>query len=94
MKRASYLAAFTVLGILAQFLVHAGIEIWYIGRLLEDFSRYSFGFSWGEWLMIHHVGAVILVVAGALAGFRQGKYWWRKIYQEHLLKRWFPRIAP
>ena len=94
MKHTIYLTAFTLLGILLQFLLHAGLEIWYIGLLLKDFPAYSLGLSWAQWYIIHHVGSILLFFAGALAGFGQGKYWWRKIYQEHLLKRWFGRIAP
>lgn len=82
MKRPVYIVAFTVLGILLQFVIHATIEIWYIGLLTRDFSKYSLGFSWSQWFIIHHVGAGILFLAGALFGFWQGKFWWRKIYEK------------
>ena len=89
MKRIVYLATFTALGILVQFLIHAGVEIWYIGLLLRAFPRYSLGLSWAQWVMIHHFGSIILFFAGAGLGFWQGQYWWRRIYEEHILRRWF-----
>ena len=80
MKRNIYIGLFTFLGILVQFLIHAVVEILYIGLLLKDFSRYGLGLSWEKWLMIHQVGAIILFFGGAYLGFRQGKYWWNRIY--------------
>jgi hypothetical protein len=90
MKRFIYILAFTLLGILLQFLIHAGIEIWYIGLLLKDFSTYGLGLSWVNWVMIHDIGTVVLFFTGAIFGFWQGRYWWRKIYVEHTLRRWIP----
>lgn len=87
MKKKIYIIAFTILGILLQFLIHAGIEIWYIGLLLSDFQKYSFGFSWQQWFIIHHIGTVILFIAGASFGFWQGKFWWRKIYENPRFKQ-------
>ncbi|KPJ71321.1 hypothetical protein AMJ50_02400 [Parcubacteria bacterium DG_74_3] len=81
MKKTIYIAAFTFLGILLQFLIHALVEIWYIGLLTQDFSRYSWGFSWSQWFLIHHIGTVILLVAGIFFGFWQGKFWWHRIYE-------------
>lgn len=75
-----YIIAFALLGILLQFLVHAGIEIWYIGLLVSDFGRYSFGFTWAQWVMIHNVATVVLYIAGAVFGYWQGRYWWKRIY--------------
>jgi len=70
------------LGILLQLLLHAGVEIFYINLLIKDFSKYSLGFSWSEWFMIHHMGTIILFAAGVLFGFWQGGFWWRKIYEK------------
>ena len=85
MKKAIYISAFTVLGILVQFSAHAAIEIWYIDLLVSDFGRYGFGLSWNAWLIIHHIGTVILLVGGTLFGFWQGQYWWRKMYVDKRL---------
>jgi len=79
-KKKIYILLFTVLGILVQFLIHALVEIWYIGLLLKDFPSYGLGLSWDNWLMIHNVGAIILFLGGAILGFWQGKYWWKRIY--------------
>lgn len=87
MKRTVYIAAFTLLGVLLQFLTHALVEIWYIG-LLRDYPTYSLGLAWRHWVMIHDVGAVILFLAGVWLGFRQGQYWWQKIYVERRLRHW------
>lgn len=75
-----YITAFTVLGVFLQFLVHAGIEIWYIGLLVSNFSKYSLGFTWAQWVAIHNVTSVILFIVGAICGYLQGRYWWKRIY--------------
>lgn len=82
MKKKIYLIAFTFLGLLAQFLVHAWVETWYIDLLISDFSQYGFGLSWDQWYLIHHIGTVILLIAGALIGYWQGKFWWKRIYEK------------
>lgn len=81
-KKAFYIFSFVMLGMLLQFLVHAGLEIWYIELLTKDFSTYSLGFSWPEWYLIHHVASVILLALGIGFGLWQGKLWWRKLYEE------------
>ncbi len=79
-KKTIYIISFIFLGILLQFLVHELVEIWYIGLLTKDFSKYGFGISWDNWYIIHHLASVVLLVAGVIFGFWQGKFWWRKIY--------------
>ena len=63
-----------------QFLVHAMVEIWYVGRLLENFGTYGFGLTWSNWFLIHHVLSAVLFIAGAALGFWQGKFWWVRLY--------------
>jgi len=87
MKRKFYIAAFIFLGILLQFLVHAGIEIWYINLLLTDFQKYGFGLSWESWEMIHHGLLLVLLFCGGIFGFWQGKYWWKRIYVDRIFKK-------
>ena len=82
MKKTVYIVLFIFLGILLQFLVHSLVETWYIDLLITDFPKYSFGFSWDQWFIIHHIGTVILFIAGALFGFWQGKFWWQRIYEK------------
>jgi len=82
MKKTIYVILFTFLGILVQFLIHGLVETWYIGLLISDFPKYSLGLLWPQWFIIHHIGTVILFIAGALFGFWQGKFWWRRIYEK------------
>lgn len=84
MKKTAYIASFTFLGILLQLIIHGLVETWYVGLLLKDFSRYGLGLSWNNWFLIHHIATVILLILGILFGFWQGKYWWRKIYEEDI----------
>lgn len=86
MEKAIYLSAFTILGILLQWLAHAVIEIWYIGLLVANSDKYDLGLSWSAWLLIHHIGTAVLFVGGTLFGFRQGQYWWRKVYVDKRLE--------
>ena len=79
-KRSFYIFAFVILGVLLQFLAHALIEIWYIGLLVNDFSKYGLGLSWDFWLWIHGIGSIIFLAVGILFGLWQGKYWWHRIY--------------
>ncbi len=82
MKKTIYIISFIVFGILLQFLIHAVIEVLYINLLLLDFSKYGLGLSWNQWFIIHYIGTIILLIAGVLLGFWQGKFWWRKIYEK------------
>ena len=85
MKRTIYILAFTFLGFLLQFLIHAWIEIWYTGLLASNFLVYGFGLSWSQWYLIHHILTTVLLIAGVGFGYFQGRYWWNQIY---ILKRW------
>ena len=84
MKKTVYVTAFTFLGILLQFVLHASVEVAYIRLLVSDYETYGMGLSWSDWYLIHHVLAVLLFLGGALFGYFQGQYWWRQIY---VLKR-------
>ena len=75
MKRYFYILLFAILGVILQFIVHAIIEIWYIGLLLRDFERYGLGLTWDQWVSIHHVSAVILFLVGLSFGCWQGRLW-------------------
>lgn len=79
-KRSFYISVFIVLGILLQFLIHAVVEIWYIDLLIQDFSKYNLGLSWNQWFLAHHIGSFVLLIAGTLLGLWQGKFWWKKKY--------------
>ena len=79
-KKVIYIVRFVLLGILAQFLVHAIIEIVYIKLLLTQYTVFGFGFEFSTWFTIHTVFAVTLLVLGVGVGFLQGVYWWKRIY--------------
>ncbi len=81
MKKIIYIICFTILGVIAQFLVHAVIEILFINLLLSNFQKYSLRFPWDQWLVVHYVGTIVLLIAGILLGFWQGIYWWKRIYK-------------
>jgi len=82
MKKYFYITSFTFLGFLFQLLLHAGIEIFYISLLTNNFGTYSLGLSWDAWYMIHHIGTVVFLILGIALGFWQGRYWWQKLYAE------------
>lgn len=85
-KKGFYIFAFTILGVLLQFVVHGVLETWYIGLLLANFRTYSLGMSWSAWVTIHNVLTVALFAAGVAFGFQQGRYWWRRVYIERKWK--------
>lgn len=80
MKRTIYIILFIILGVFAQFLAHALLELWYIALLATDFARYGLGLSWDAWFLIHHIATAVLFTGGVLGGYLSGKYWWRVIY--------------
>lgn len=94
MKRTIYIVLFSVLGIILQLLAHALIEMWYINLLLADFPRYGFGLTWETWVLIHNILTVVFFVAGAWIGYKEGIYWWRKIYEENLIAEWKKKEIP
>ncbi len=81
-KKIFYVAAFGFLGLLAQFLVHAVVEIPIIALLVKDFGRYGLGLSWDAWFAIHTVSSTILLGAGVLIGLWQGMYFSKRIYEK------------
>jgi hypothetical protein len=82
MKKKVYISAFIFLGILVQFLIHAGVEVVYIQLLLSQYEIFGLGLSFSSWFLIHNIFAALLLVVGVFVGYRQGKYWWRYIYEE------------
>ncbi len=82
MKKTIYLVMFVVLGVLIAFLAYAMIEVWYIDLLIKDFQKYSLGFSWNHWFLINRLLALIFFTGGIFAGYYQGIFWWKKIYEK------------
>ena len=87
MKRIIYIICFIIFGVVLQFLVHIVIEVLYINLLLKDFQKYSLGFSWDQWFIIHYIGTVIFLIAGILFGFWQGIYWWKRLYENKVVNK-------
>ncbi|OGZ97472.1 MAG: hypothetical protein A3I44_06255 [Candidatus Sungbacteria bacterium RIFCSPLOWO2_02_FULL_51_17] len=86
-KKIFYIGAFAILGALFQFLLHAGIEMWYITLLLRDFDVYGLGLTWDQWVYIHDSGAVLLLIAGIGTGYYEGRYWFARMYDVKLVER-------
>lgn len=89
-KRITYLLAFVLFGVLAQFLVHAGLEMITIELLIRDYNRYGLGLSWDQWYAVHGVLSILFLLMGVVFGWRQGNYWWNVIYVEKRFG-WPPR---
>lgn len=81
-KKTIYISLFTFLGIILSFLVHGAIEIPVINLLVKDFDKYGLGLNWRQWYQVHYVGTIVLFLLGIIAGYLQGKHWWRVIYIE------------
>src|SRR3989338_2304410 len=79
MKKTIYIIAFTFLGILSQFILHAWVEMIYIRALLRDYGSYGLGLSWSDWDLVHRIVSVILLIAGVAFCFWEGPWCWRPI---------------
>ncbi|MEX2052809.1 MAG: hypothetical protein WD898_01120 [Candidatus Paceibacterota bacterium] len=82
LKKKIYILAFILFGIIIQFIIHAVVEGWYIILLVRDYDKYGFGLSWDSWFLIHHIFTLVLLVAGILFGWQQGKHWWHELYEK------------
>lgn len=91
-KRKIYISLFVVLGLLAGLVVHGLIELWYIHLLTTDFKKFSLGFSWADWFMIHKLWSVITLLGGIVAGYYQGRYWWEIVYEQRTLDPFFRKV--
>jgi hypothetical protein len=94
MKRTLYLIASVLLGLLLQFLVHAGLEMAVIGSTLSDPNHWGFGWSWPTWLAVHRVASVVLALLGAVGGYCLGVIWWRVVYVDKRHPRLGDRARP
>lgn len=81
MKRALYIWAFIVLGLLIQFLVYSLLQIFAISFLLRDFEKFGFLLQWPWWNLLHYLLMVLFLILGTSIGYHQGLDWWRKIYE-------------
>lgn len=80
LKKAIYLIATTVLGVLLSFIAHAIIEINYLGFIEKQ----------GKVAAFYHGCALPpalslgLFLFGAIGGFFLGRFWWRLIYVDRV----------
>jgi hypothetical protein len=80
LKKAIYLSASTILGVLLSFIVHAFIEIRYL-RWAESHGR-SVIFYGG--CALPPALRIALLLLGIVGGFLLGRFWWRKVYIERV----------
>lgn len=79
-KKASYLVASTVLGMLLSFIVHTIVEITYLRYFLSQ----GWGVNFYGSCALYPAIQIGLWVAGALGGFLLGRFWWRLVYVERV----------
>jgi len=75
-----------VLGVLLVVILYGLAEIFYIGLLMENFSKYSLGLGWNEIYAVHYIFTAVLAILGIVGGYFLGQTWWRIIYVEK--RRW------
>jgi hypothetical protein len=80
LKKAIYLSAFIILGLLLSFIAHALIEINYLRWIFNQGRVAPFygGCALMPWLQITLFGI------GATGGFFLGRFCWRKLYIERV----------
>ncbi len=80
LKKAVYLSAATILGILLSFIAHAIIEINYLNWAQSRGRAVAFygGCALPPWLQ------AALLAIGAIGGLFLGRFWWWKVYIERV----------
>ncbi len=83
-KKVVYILSWVVLGLLLSLLVNVFIELKYFDWVQNNqwAQENSQTISSYELSPLNPVLRIGLFVAGALFGFWQGKFWWRKVYIE------------
>ena len=79
-KKAVYLTASTILGILLGVIAAGFVEIKYLSLASNPFND--------SYTQLQIFQGIILIL-GATSGFFVGKFWWRKIYIERV---WIKRL--
>ncbi|MFA6306484.1 MAG: hypothetical protein WCV70_02230 [Patescibacteria group bacterium] len=75
-KKAIYLFAATILGVLLSFIAHAVIEINYLNSVLSQGRTVRF---YGNCALPPAL-SILLLILGAVGGFLLGRVWWRLVY--------------
>ncbi|MFH1822170.1 MAG: hypothetical protein ABH830_00545 [Patescibacteria group bacterium] len=83
LKKAAYLTAAIILGLLLSLIAHALIEINYLGRAFTQGQAVTFygGCALPFWLQY------ALWIAGAIGGYFLGRFWWQKLYIEKVWEK-------
>jgi len=88
LKKAVYLSASTVLGLLLSFIAQILIEVGYLYWVL---SQGTVARSYGDSVLPPALQAAFWAL-GAIGGFFLGRFWWRKVYIERVwaksIKNW------
>lgn len=80
MKKAVYLFASTILGVILSFIAHGLIEIGYL-KWAESQGRTVPFYGGCALLPVVQIG---ILAAGLVGGFFLGRFWWEKIYIERV----------
>ena len=80
LKRAVYLFASTILGVLLSFIAHGLIEINYLRQAESQGKIVPF---YGSCTLKPEL-QIALLALGMIGGFFLGRFWWQKIYVERL----------
>lgn len=83
LKRAVYLSASVVLGLLLSFIAHALIEINYLHQLASQgqVARFYGGCA------LPSVFQIALLLLGVIGGYFLGRFWWQKVYVERACEK-------
>jgi hypothetical protein len=80
LKKAVYLFAATILGLLLSFLAHAIIEINYMSSVLSQGRIVRF---YGNCALPPTL-SILLLIIGIVGGFLLGRVWWRLVYVDRV----------
>ncbi len=79
-KKAVYLTAATVLGVMLSFIAHALIEINYLRSAMSQNLAVPF---YGGCALPPALSGVLLLT-GVIGGFLLGRFWWRWVYVDRI----------
>jgi hypothetical protein len=81
-KKKLYRVLFMVLGLVFGFLVHGIIEQGVIRWMLQDFEQATTVISWNQWLFVHNLGTILLIVGGIWIGYYSALWFWPLLYDK------------
>lgn len=86
-KRTTYIILSVIFGFILSIVVHAALEIWYLGEVIangEGIIWYSgFGMADGACSFPLYLQYGLLVL-GLISGYLLGRWWWKIVYVEKL----------